>query len=164
MKKIEIADELFEKLMELSKNINEQDHRGTAMPYFFQIQTKELVPAAEGCGEVGWYFDGTILKTKEDINIAVADYNECEVVEIEKLEDYEKEEILEKAGYTKINYEYKDKYENAFLTEKSCKEHIRLNHYHYKQPEDYLSAAFRNPDLELVYEFLCGLTGKKIHT
>lgn len=164
MKQIEVSDELFEKLMDLSKNINEQDHRGTAMPYFFQIQTKELVPAAEGCGEVGWHYDGTILKTKEEINEAVADYKECEVVEIEKLEDDEKEEILEKAGYTKINFEYKDKYENAFLTEKSCKEHIRLNHYHYKQPVDYLSSAFRNPDLEVVYEFLCGLTGKQIHT
>ena len=47
MKIIEIEDEMYEFLMNLSKELNTQDHRGTAMPYFFQIQTKEKVAAPD---------------------------------------------------------------------------------------------------------------------
>ena len=41
MKTIKISDEMYSSLMELSKEINGQDHRATQMPYLFQVQTKE---------------------------------------------------------------------------------------------------------------------------
>ncbi len=165
MKTIEISDELYNKLIELSTNINNQSHRATAMPYFFQIQTKEQVPAPEGCGIEAWHQDGSMLETDEEINSSIYDYHDGEMTEetIKELSYSEKEEMLEEAGWRKVNYDYKNKYENAFLTEKSCKKHIELNKHHYYKPVDYLSHAFRNPDLETVFEFLCGLTGKALH-
>lgn len=54
--------------------------------------------------------------------------------------------------------------ENCFLTEKACKEHIESNHYHYTDPKDYLNHAWRNPEMELISKFLCGLVGKEIYT
>ena len=81
----------------------------------------------------------------------------------EEIDDEELDELMEKQGYYKGFFRNEEKYSNAFFTAKACKEHIRLNHYHYKEPRDYLSFGFRNPELELVFKFLCGLTGGNIH-
>ena len=43
MKTINVSDEMYEFLINLSEEINKQDNRSTAMPYFFQIQTSEEV-------------------------------------------------------------------------------------------------------------------------
>lgn len=161
MKTIHVSDELYDKLIEMSENINSQDNRATAMPYFFQIMTKEKKYVPEGCGTECWAYDGSTIETEEEINKTISEYLDIEDIEdVKKKDEYEKGQILEKAGWRKVNYDYEEKYQNAFLTEKSCKEHIERNSYHYAQPVDYLSHAFRNPDLELVYEFLCGLTEK----
>lgn len=160
MKTIEIPDELHDQLMELSRNINSQDNRSTAMPYFFQIRTKEKIAVPEGCGTECWAYDGSTIETEEEITGEISEIKQLEIKDVTK-DEYEREEILEEAGWRKVNYDYEEKFQNAFLTEKSCKEHIERNRYHYKDPVDYLSHAFRNPDLELIYEFLCGLTEKK---
>jgi len=169
MKTIKVNDEMYEFLMNLSEELNTQNHRCTAMPYFFQIQTKEEVAAAEGCGIEAWYYDGSKIETDEDIRETIFEYKEWDNDSKEDNELYnnldggEIEELLEDMGFYKINYELSDKYENAFLTEKACREHIRLNDYHYREPIDYLSFAFRNPELEMVLQFLCELSGGKIH-
>lgn len=162
MKIIEVSDELHARLIEMSENINSQDNRATAMPYFFQIMTKEKKYVPEGCGEECWVYDGSEIETEEEITKAISEYTDIPIEDVTK-DEYEREEVLEKAGWRKVNYQYEEKFQNAFLTEKSCKQHIKLNGYHYNDPKDYLSHAFRNPDLELVYEFLCGLTGKQTH-
>lgn len=169
MKTIEITDEMHDFLIELSKELNTQDHRATAMPYFFQIQTKEQVAVPDGCGTECYHSDGSQIETEEEIRQAIYEYKDwtehgknCDKLYLE-MADWEKEEILEKAGWQKGNYDFKDHYENAFLTAKACKEHIRLNSYHYHKPVDYLSHAFRNPELEMVLKFICELTGGKVH-
>jgi len=183
MKTIQINDEMYDFLMELSKEINTQDNRCTAMPYFFQIQTKEQVAAYEGCGDEIW-IDGECereLKTTEEINDHIIEYmveNEESFIEnnlsedeakkqakeiVEKMTDYDKDEWLENHEFRKINVTQVNKYENSFLTAKTCEEHIRKNHYHYREPRSYLQHAFRNYELEMVYKFLCGLTNKDIH-
>lgn len=165
MKIIEVTDEMYDALIVLSKEINEQDNRATAMPYFFQIQTKQRVPAVEGAGKSAWHLDGGFLDDDDEINTAIYEYFEEEkpIDEVKKISEFEKDEILEKMGYTKIWYDYDEKYENAFLTAKACKEHIQANKHHYRQPNDFLTHAFRNPELELVYKFLCELTNGKLH-
>ena len=165
MKTIEITDEMYDSLMELSKEINTQDHRGTQMPYIFQIQTQEEVAVPEGCGTEAWYFDGSKLETQEEIDQAIFDYYEPEktMEDIQAMDEWDKEDELEKMDYRKINYDFKDHYENAFFTAKACKEHIRLNHYHYHKPIDYLSFATRNPEMELIFKFLCELTNGKLY-
>jgi hypothetical protein len=163
MKTIEISDEMYDSLMELSKELNTQSHRSTAMPYFFQIQTQDKRHVADGCGTECYYFDGSEIETDEEINEAVADYKDWSISRVSKLSKDEKIDILEDAGWQRAEYQFADVYENAFFTEKACKEHIRLNHYHYNKPVDYLTHAFRNPEMELVLKFLCELTNGQLH-
>ena len=81
----------------------------------------------------------------------------------EMFDIFQVDELLTRLGYWKNNYRIEHKYTNAFLTEKACKRHIEQNSYHYNEPKDYLSSANRNYELELVFQFLCGLTGRDIH-
>ena len=157
---IEVSDEMYKFLMELSKEINTQDNRSTASPYFFQIRTNEQISVPEGCGTRAWHSDGSLIVTEDEIIDTIFEYKDESLTkdEIRKLDNWEKEEILEGAGWAKCNYDYEEKYQNAFLTAKACKEHIRLNHYHYREPVDYLSYATRNPELEMVLKFLRELT------
>lgn len=163
MKTIEVTDEMHEFLMNLSKEINTQDHRSTAMPYFIQIQTQEKVPAAEGCGEEAWIYDGSMIETEEEILEAISDYKGISTEDAKLLPLYQRENILEDAGYRKVNYEMKEVYQNAFLTSKACDEHIKANKHHYKNPVNYLVHSFRNPELENLLKFICELTGGEIH-
>jgi hypothetical protein len=156
MKTIEVSDELYDKLMELSYELNNQDNRSTSQPYFFQIETKEKVPAADGCGSPAYVMDGTMIETNEEINEAVSEWF-GNIKSLSSSETDSVDEILEKIGYRKVWYEISKTYHNAFLTEKACKTHIALNKHHYNEPADYLTHAFRNPELETVITFLSGL-------
>jgi len=170
MKTIQVTDEMYNSLIELSNELNTQDHRCTAMPYFFQIQTEEWESAPEGQGEEVWFCDGSFLESEDEIKEAVIEYkgwvHDYEEDEVEKkyneLTDYEKDEILEN-NYRKVNRQKVFKLQNAFLTEKSCKQHIKNNSYHYENPKDYLSHANRNSDMETIIKYLCELNGGKIH-
>lgn len=41
-----------------------------------------------------------------------------------------------------------------FLTKQECKEHIKRNHYHYKEPHTYAMTAWRSPQVEKLYDIL----------
>jgi hypothetical protein len=101
-----------------------------------------------------------VLETEEEIVNAIYEYKdeEISVEEIMALESWERDEIMEEAGWQKMNFDYEYKYQDAFFTEKACEEHIRLNSYHYADPHSYVSHAFRNPEMELVQKFLINLT------
>lgn len=166
MKIITVTDEMYKFLMNLSKELNTQDHRVTCMPYFFQVETQEQITVPEGCGTEAWHFDGSLIETSEEIQEAVFQWKEWDEEnqdDYDRLEDYEIEEILESAGYSKVNYDYQSNLENSFLTSKACDEHIRINGHNLKSPKNYLSGSFRNPELEMVLKFLCELSGGKIH-
>lgn len=165
MKTIEVSDEMYEKLIEMSNEMNNQSHRGTAMPCFFQIQTKEQVSVPEGCGTHAWHYDGTTIESDEEIIDAIFEFKDEQVSkeEIKDYPDYKKSELMEEAGWRSVYYDFNEVYQNAFFTEKACKEHIRLNSYHYHEPVDYLSYATRNPELELIQKFILGLTGNSLH-
>jgi len=150
-------------LMKLSNELNTQDHRATAMPYIFQIKTLEEVPAADGNGNKAWIYDDTKIETDEEIAETISDLMGWQIEDVPN-DRFEREEILKNNGYYEIYYEMKEKLQNAFLTSKACDEHISRNAHHYNNPVNYLSHSFRNPELETLLEFLCGLTGKKIHT
>ena len=45
-------------------------------------------------------------------------------------------------------------FNNSFLTEKACREHIECNRHHYRNPVDYLNYAFRNPEMEKLLRIL----------
>jgi len=169
MKTITVSDEIYNALMDISKELNSQNHRCTAMPYFFQIQTDSWESCAKGQGEEVWFCDGSFLENEKEIKEAVIEYqewNELPEAEIEEkfnlLNSWEIEEILEK-NYTKVNRIKKETLQNCFFTEKACLEHIKNNSYRYSNPIDYLSHAFRNPEMEIVMKFISELNGGKMH-
>ena len=53
---------------------------------------------------------------------------------------------------------YRDKEEivqdTMFLTLRECKEHIKTNHYNYKNPYPYAMTAWRSPQVSRLYEIL----------
>ena len=140
----------------------------------FQIRTSEtrLVPDGYGENSIWINEEGTELDEEEEIKEYCLDYileegfetrEKAEKVFDKKTED-EVEELLKKAGFSLVEIRKEYVYKNCFLTAKACQEHIKSNNYHYNEPTDYLDYAWRNPEMELVSEFLCGLIGKKMYT
>ena len=180
---IEVTDEMYEALMELSKEMTTQDMRCTAMPHMFQIKTTEQVAAYPGQGKEIWVNDeGDELETEDKMREFIQEYiyeNDESIShrddkkakkeaksKVDEMDYCDLEEYLEEThndNWWKVNVNYEDKYQNTFFTAKACEAHIKANHYHYKQPTCYLNHAFRNPEMELVSKFLCELSGGKIH-
>ncbi|MFR4037122.1 MAG: hypothetical protein ACLTZT_04500 [Butyricimonas faecalis] len=73
MKTIQVTDEIYAFLSNLSKEIKSQDNRATAPPYF-QVQEDEEIAVPKGCGKK-FGCDGEIcLRTKGDIKGAIFEW------------------------------------------------------------------------------------------
>ena len=181
MKTIEVSDEIYTELMELSKEMNSQNHHGTRMPYIFQIETSKEVAAFEGNGDIIWVdCDGRELRNEQDIKEHIINFiaeNEESIAHLEddaamiasklaidSMDEDDIEEWLEDKHWRKVEVTTIKQYENSFFTEKACRYHISKNNYHYDSPRPYLNHAFRNPEMELISTFLCELSGGKLHT
>lgn len=160
MKTIKVEDEVYDKLIALATEMTTQDPRCTTGPHLFQIQTKKEVAAYEGQGVGKWFTDDwdEII----DIDQYLIDYADLDIG-LRDMEDEDKEEALENLGCSQVFIDEIDVYQNCFFTSKACQEHIDSNSYHYNNPVNYLNSGWRNPEMELVQEFLCGLVGKKMH-
>lgn len=173
MKTIQVTDEMYDFLIELSKELNTQDNRCTAMPYYFTVRETKEVPAHEGCGEEVLYSSEyeTELRTEEEKREWIKEHEEyfqgtifkCEAADIENQTSYDLDIMLGELCFDKIYVNTDYTYDNCFLTSKACDEHIRINRHNLKQPVNYLNHAFRNPELEKVLKFLRGLTNCKLH-
>jgi hypothetical protein len=121
-----------------------------------------------------------------DTHIWVNDY-ETEIETIEEFKEYleengfevpenleelwedhwEMEDLLEEKNIElkQCSYSLEPVYINSFLTAKAAQEHLDKNYYHYHKNADvYLNHAWRNPEADLLSEFLCGLVGKEMYT
>jgi|ERR1035437_2139223 hypothetical protein len=165
MKTIEVTDKMHAALMEISNELNMQDHLCTAMPYIFQIQTKHQIAVPEGNGIQAWFYDGSLIEKEDEIIEAIYDYKDGSMSKkkIKELDEDDRNDLMEKIGYRKVYYDYEKKCENAFFTKKGAEEHIRVNGHNLKKPQVFLNHAFRNTEMELVMSFLCELSGGKIH-
>lgn len=169
MKTIKVTDEMYAKLMELATEMTSQDMRGTKMPHMFQVQSRER--------EIDWGMNGDFriylnhnnedfpANDEDDLKEIVKDYCESNDIDIPEFGDDsdDLDEWLKEKGFTECSYSWRYVYSNTFFTAKACKEHISKNDYHYNDPTDYLNHAWRNPEMELVSEFLCNLVGKSNH-
>jgi len=172
-KKIEVTDEMYEFLMNLSKEIKEQDNRATAMPYFFQVRETKEIAAHEGCGnEVWWSTDyETELRTDADKVEWIKEhpehfdeYEDKELInEIDELDCWQLDDFLRYDDFQKFYVDTDYTYSNTFFTSKACDEHIRINRHNLKQPVNYLNHAYRNEEMEMIFKFLLGLTNNEIH-
>lgn len=160
MKTIQIPDEMYNKLITMAKDYAEQDNRSTAMPYYLQIQTTKEVVAAEGCGtEMYIDGDGTELRSDEDIVKYFEDYNQDNNCTPTNDIDELKEVLEELHDFIKINVTEENHYQGVFFTENACRRHIESNKHNYREPKDYGSHAFRNPEMKLISDLLM-LLGK----
>jgi len=170
MKTIEVTDEMHEFLMDLSKELNTQSHRCTRMPYFFQVRSLQEVNAVEGNGTKIWHDSDHRFNADDRDSIIetiaeLKEWNEDEIdSSFEELDDCDIDEILKDHGYCEYWVEDNHKYEESFLTDKACKQHIKSNGHHYREPVNYLTGSFRNPEMETLMTFLCELSGGKLHT
>ena len=160
MKTIEITDEMYNALMEISKELNTQNHRCTAMPYMIQLSEKKEVAAYEGCGETYWFGnEGEKLYTEDDENEVIKEHLQEKYgtdESFEELEDYEKESILEDLEYRKLEVTQEDELSNFFFTDKG------LRDYYGKDVNTYMTGV-TNPELKTEMTFLCELSGGKLH-
>ncbi len=166
MKTIELTDEMYDKLIELSTEMKTQDNRYTAMPFMFQVETTEQVAAYEGCGDSIWVHpEGeTELKSDDEIREYVFKHlskeNTPEKAKsiLDDMDEYECEEWLEEHEFYQVQVTTENRYQNTFFTARACQAHIDSNSYHYNKPRVYLNHAWRNPEMNLITEFLCVIT------
>lgn len=170
MKNIQVSDDIYDFLMNLSKEIKTQDKRATAMPYYFQVQEDKEICVPDGCGEEVWIMDGEVcLRTEEDIREAVFEWKEWDLEnsehqkEYDQLDSFDIDEILEN-NYRKVNIDISHTYTNCFLTYKAYEEHLRQNRHNLTNPKSFLFHAFRNPEMDMLFRFLQDLTteGKEV--
>ena len=170
MKTIEISDEMYEKLVSLATEMTTQDMRCTAMPHMFQVQDKKRVYDWGMNGDHSVWLNSNHEREIEDYEDFL-EYLERKEIKIPKkikeiwgdvfdLQDFMRENCPDLKECT---YSYDYIYTNCFFTAKGCQEHIKQNKHHYHFPVDYLNHAFRNPEMEFVSEFLCGLVKKEPH-
>jgi hypothetical protein len=169
-KNIEVPQEMYDKLMALATEMTTQDMRITAMPHLFQVREEERV-YDWGCNGDNhcFIYDGEYecdYEDENDLGDIIKSYcanRDIESPNLQKMDMDDMIEWLEDKGYDRCSWSIRHLYKNSFLTAKACQEHIESNKHHYTNPTDYLNHAFRNPEMELVSEFLCGLVGKKPH-
>lgn len=165
MKTIEISDELYERLKFLSNEIKSQDNRGTASPYFYQVMEKKEDRCWEdNCEKIVWY--GNEMTCEDDCEKMIEflkEYGECclngyedaiKEWSLEDIDEYDLETMFEYLGFYKVPIKTVYQFSNAFLTEKSILKHIECNGHHYEKPKTFLQYAYRNPDMETIFEFL----------
>lgn len=112
---------------------------------------------------------------KDDFEID-CEFNESNWIEVKGTFDDDDESLfgiedvinhLEGLGYDQyqVSY-YKDEEriveDTMFLTNKSCKEHIQANSYHYNKPHSYAMTAWRSPQVEKLYKILENTNWDKI--
>jgi hypothetical protein len=174
-KTIEITDEMWDKLSALSLEMMEQDPLGTAMPHLFQIQDWKKVYDWNLNGDTQIWIteEGEEIEELQDLLDFLdgaghfqdmSDYEEqSEISEItRRWEDGEISDWLSEnwEGVSDCSYSLEPFYVNAFLTRKAAQDHLDQNYYHYHpKARVYLNHAWRNPEAELISDFLCQLTG-----
>ncbi len=156
-----LTEDDFNFLKELGRELKTQDTLYTAKPIFWQIQQKDIVVGVDydysegSCLIIGDEYE-MITDIVEAKNFLIDNYDISarqlkHINELEEIESFcNKREI--QCKYT--GYIEKEKYDNAFLTRKSLEKHIELNHYHYKNPVRFCSAAWRNPELQRLLEIV----------
>jgi hypothetical protein len=175
-KTIEVSDEMYDNLIQLATEMATQNPRGTKMPHIFQIRDWEKVWDDNCNGDVHCYIDTEdgeldIIHTYEDM-VEYLKYRDIdEPADLQEmwddayhwdLDDWVDENLPE---LRKTSYSMSPIYKNSFLTAKAAEEHLEGNDYHYHKDADiYLNHAWRNPEAELVSEFLIGLIGKPLYT
>ena len=171
MKKIELTDNEYEFLKDLSHELNTQDTDGTAQPVYWGVEEEKEVLTIEGQGEPRIRFDDgayTLEELVENINENISDY-EPDIQD--EWKELDKEDADEVCTFAQERLKWDHIYDvfwvekewqisrltGAFLTKRACKKYIETNHYHHCKPHTYALHAFRNYELETLLRLLKNL-------
>lgn len=155
-------------LIDLQKELKEQDNDCQAAPRFWTIGDYKMVPCPEGYEE-----DYHVNMPNRDYYGNLQDLlDEIRKEEYDNYSDDAKEEFREigceisalnwlKEHYDKdteivpVVEEHFIHRDTMFLTKAEAKEHLRLNHYHYsKEAHTYAMTAWRAPKVEKLLKIL----------
>jgi hypothetical protein len=138
---ITISKKSYEFLKSLATEIERQDNRATAKPYFFALRRDIVYPAADGYDNDGyWYKDR---------------HGNEPFSSMEELLENDPEHDLELVE--KIPYKSHQEVQNVFLTERGLLEHVRINRHNLgdmSEPKGFLYHAFRNEEFDNLFGFL----------
>ncbi len=151
--------------------MNEQDNRCTATPYFFQIQDIEYVASYHeeewdrlaARKDEGLYYSETF----EGLAVQVmSDYESFNVPEdFDINDDYEAEEALNSNGYDVYREKESTKLTGCFFTETDAKNHLKNNSHHYSsKARTYVSHCFRAPELEQFFKSVGEICGVELRS
>lgn len=171
MKTIQVTDEQYEFLQELTRKMETQSNRATAWPLFYVYQKNERwVPAAADYDIVKFYDNVSCSTVSEhedkdgntwvqiDDKIGTWKCNETgETIDCGEAEDRFDFRIV----YIKLEDEPVLGC-GPFFTEEAAKAHISSNHYHYHSPFTYADGAWRNYEMQNLMKLLFEVLGKKI--
>jgi hypothetical protein len=174
MKTIELSDEDYDTLMELSKEYQTQSNDGNAFPYFWEPSSSKLVLNRNGEGEVTKiykdgeeytpqqfaelnedYFNQFIEnKLSGDETYPKIKYDSKDFYRIE--EDWIEEIELDGMGDV-VTYDWEDNTEhNPSLFKSDVKNFIKFNYYHLgKDPHTYARTVWRMDKMEALISILC---------
>jgi hypothetical protein len=155
-------------LVNLFKDIKEQDNRCTASPYYYQIRDMRRVwrgtdggehrSWVESCGdelEAGSWYGHTKEETEylkdhfeieDDTDKESEGYKEYEYLS----DDYHAfEKFMQERDFTLQTYDYEPVYHGCFLTEKAAKQFLKSNNYHYgDEATTYVRHFWRNNEMK----------------
>lgn len=184
-RKKNLSNEDREFLLELQKELNTQDTTGTADPRFWVIRGSEKYRDDDEPEEYGLICEGEVVtsttkETIEYLNKYVMPHNpdkdECSIEEdsyefVLKYKELE-EEKQDHLSIGELNEYLSDIFNTSyemfgisskmviypstmFLTEKSARKHLELNHYHYSNDaHTYCMCAWRSPEVEKLWKIL----------
>jgi hypothetical protein len=155
MPTIEIKQETLEFLQGLIKEINKQDNRITATPYYYTIQEKELVEDHNGEAH---YFDGEGEITKEELEQMSPD-DFAHTYGLDQTID----DVLDDCNMIYMSEKWVEAQQsNVFLTEKAAENYIAQNSYHYNKPRTFVRHFWRNHEIKRLFRAIEDVAGVKL--
>lgn len=159
MKTIQVTDEQYDFLRNLSKELKTQDNRITANPVFC-VYEKKIVFVPDDCGDhINWFDNEGSILSKKDIKKIIKEY----LKDNKDSSILDEEDILEELEYRKASYNIEDVKVSgqSYFTEKAAQKHIDQNHYHYKEPFVFAESAWRNYEFQKLREIILNLTNNE---
>lgn len=147
MRTITVSDETAEFLAKLAHQLETQDRRCTADPYYFTVRKIVEVGVPEGCGDREAFFD----------NHDCENYSEGEAEKRAEELEMEFDDYVHERCH-KYDVRDEERFENFFFTLEGYNEHVRRNGHNIartcKSYDSYVGYAARNPELEGVIKAL----------
>lgn len=115
-----------------------------------------------------------VAKIDTEVDVHAEDYNEQDEIIMEQnfitgieelIEALVDAEVINENDY-QVGYYYNEHYrypDTMFLTNRSCKEHIAANHYHYSgDAHSYAMTAWRSPEVSRLFDILDKINWKAL--